>query len=244
MSARRGRPSESDTSDVLAYACQRFVFRTRNSQPTIGRSDYFISLRVTSMLALSREAAARRSPCTSQARSSLATISSTDFPPVLAACTPRGTRWLNSRVLREIRHRHLRAVAGDDRVDVLEAAVRLRERVADRDAAAAVVGVEERKVLAGEDVPGVHIAERREHDPGVAVRVSAAEVVKSIWSAPLPSVILSLKVRFGSPRPLFCLKMLRRLRPGGPSDGASASCSPSCSPARRRRPWPGTRRCR
>ena len=45
-------------------------------------------------------------------------------------------------------------------------------------AAAAVVGVEQREVLAGEDVAGVHDAQRREHDPGVAVRVAAAEVVQ------------------------------------------------------------------
>jgi hypothetical protein len=38
-----------------------------------------------------------------------------------------------------------------------------------------VVCVEERKVLAREDVAGVHDAQRREYDPRVAVGVAAPE---------------------------------------------------------------------
>ena len=56
--------------------------------------------------------------------------------------------------------------------------VRLRQRIADLDAAAAVVGVEQRQVLAREDVAGVHHAKRRETDPRVAVGVAAAEVIQ------------------------------------------------------------------
>src|ERR1043165_177592 len=82
------------------------------------------------------------------------------------------------RVLGEIGPRHHRAVAGDDRVDVLDPGVRLGQRVADLGAAAAVVVIEERQVLAGEDVAGVDETQLGEDDESVAVGVAAAEVVE------------------------------------------------------------------
>src|SRR5262245_18637267 len=82
------------------------------------------------------------------------------------------------RVLVEIAPGHHRAVAGDDLIDVLDRGVRLAESRADFGAAAAVVVVEQRQVLAREDVAGVHHAQLREHDECVAVGVAAAEVVE------------------------------------------------------------------
>ena len=52
------------------------------------------------------------------------------------------------------------------------------ERVGDLDAAAAVVAVEQRYQLAGEDVAGVHHAQRRKDHPRIAVGVAAPEVIQ------------------------------------------------------------------
>src|SRR4030095_9102230 len=59
---------------------------------------------------------------------------------------------VEGRVLLQVSHRHYRAVAGDDLIDVLDALGGLRQRLADLDTAAAIVRIEQRNVLAREDV--------------------------------------------------------------------------------------------
>ena len=103
-------------------------------------------------------------------------------------------------VLGKIGDRHRRAVAGDDGFDVLQFPGGLGQRVADQDAAAAVVGVEQRDVLAREDVAGVHDAKRREHHPRVAVGVAAAEVEQIDLVGALPDRHLVLE-RLGRQAP-------------------------------------------
>ena len=106
---------------------------------------------------------------------------------------------------------HLGQVARDDRVVfVFQRVGGLRERVADRHPAAAVVRVEQREVLAGEDVAGVHHAQRREDHERVAVRVAAAEVVQVDLIRALAERHLVLERPLRQPLPLFSLKMFVR----------------------------------
>ena len=71
-----------------------------------------------------------------------------------------------------------RHVAVDDRLDVLDAAMRLVQGVGDVEHAAAVARVNQRQSLVREDVAGVHGSQRREHDERVAIRMPGPEEVQ------------------------------------------------------------------
>jgi hypothetical protein len=69
-------------------------------------------------------------------------------------------------------------VAVDDGIDVFDLVVALYERVGVVQHAAAVITVDERQTFGCEQVTQMRGAQRREHDPRVAVRVTRTEVVQ------------------------------------------------------------------
>src|SRR6266568_7573183 len=69
---------------------------------------------------------------------------------------------IESDVLLEIGHRHLRAVAGNDGVHVFERVVPLLQTICNQSGATAVIRIEERKVFAGKDVACMNGSQRWE----------------------------------------------------------------------------------
>ena len=104
-------------------------------------------------------------------------------------------------------------MARHDRVGELgERAVRLRDRVADLEAAAAVVRIEQRKILARDDVTGRRHAQRREQHPRVAVRVPTAHVVELDLIGPLEQRHAVLERALRQAFPAVLLEDIRRRR--------------------------------
>ena len=73
-------------------------------------------------------------------------------------------------------HRGRRAVARNDRVDVLDRRGGFRQRVRICEAAAAILEIDGRQLLVAHQIAHVHDAQRGEDDPGIASGVARSEV--------------------------------------------------------------------
>ena len=69
-------------------------------------------------------------------------------------------------------------MAGDDHIDVLDRRSCFRKCLPVLDGAAAIVRIDDRSAFVGKCIAGMQRSNGRKHDPGVAIRVSAAKVIK------------------------------------------------------------------
>ena len=131
-------------------------------------------------------AEALRTPHTFAGIFQLLAISSTDLPAFFASPTAFEEVLVELGVLCQVGHRHLRAVTGDDRVDVLEVLAAFASVSPISTPLPPLLASSSGIFLPEKMSPACIDAQRREHHPRVTVRVAAAEIVQIDLVGALP----------------------------------------------------------